>query len=75
LIMPAIAIGVSLPSGKNNKNSKFDIELIYLSAFNKEIGTGSYLWDDGLQHPAEVVMKPLKLSYVLKLSIGASFKL
>ncbi|MGE5680866.1 MAG: hypothetical protein ACM34K_08290 [Bacillota bacterium] len=74
LIMPAIAIGVSLPSG-NNGNSKFDIELMYLSAFNKEIGTGSYLWDDGLPHPAIVEMRPLKLAYVLKLSIGASFKL
>lgn len=74
LVMPAIAIGVSLPSG-NNGNSKFDIELMYLSAFNKEIGTGSYLWDDGLQHPAVVEMRPLKLAYVLKLSIGVSFKL
>ncbi|HEX2963593.1 MAG TPA: hypothetical protein VHO43_17485 [Ignavibacteriales bacterium] len=74
LVMPAIAIGVSLPSG-NNGNSKFDIELMYLSAFNKEIGTGSFTWDDGLQHPALVEMRPLKLAYVLKLSIGASFKL
>ncbi|MGE5679385.1 MAG: hypothetical protein ACM34K_00755 [Bacillota bacterium] len=46
-------------------------ELMYLSAFNKEIGTGSYIWGA----PAVVVMKPLKLAYVLKLSIGVSFKL
>ncbi|MCU7502999.1 MAG: hypothetical protein HF314_07990 [Ignavibacteria bacterium] len=75
LIMPAITIGVSLPYGNNNGNSKFDIELMYLSAFNKEIGTGTYTWDDGLDHPAVVEMRPLKLAYVLKLSIGVSFKL
>ncbi|MGE5499029.1 MAG: hypothetical protein ACM3Q2_13190 [Syntrophothermus sp.] len=76
LIMPALAVGVSLPVKKDgNGSGRYNIELMYLNAFNKEIGIGSYLWDDGLPHPAVVIMKPLKLAYALKLSIGVSLYL
>jgi len=75
----ALRFGISLPIMPGNKSSSLDIEFLYQHGRSRQIGEGFYSVNHRLQNPGSEInndiIRPIKLSYALKISLGMSFRL